>query len=58
MTKETKFKLFIDEHKDNLKMAFAHGNFEDAIKVVFDAGFEEGWKEGMTDATQAPSLEY
>lgn len=39
-------------------MAFAHGNFEDAIKVVFDAGFEEGWKEGMTDAVQAPQLEY
>ncbi len=52
MTKETQFKAFMDEHKDSLKMAFAHGNFEDAIKVVFDAGYAKGWEEGMADSSE------
>jgi hypothetical protein len=58
MSKETKFKTFLDAHKDNLKMAIALGNLDEAIKVIFEAGFEKGWEEGMTDAVQAPDLEY
>lgn len=58
MSLETKYKAFFDDHKDNLKMAIALGNFDEAVKVIFEAGFHKGWEEGMSDCVQSPQLEF
>lgn len=50
MSKQEDFELFVNQNHSNLKMAFTLGNFEDALKVVFDAGYHRGWQEGMNDA--------
>lgn len=52
MGKQEDFDVFLNENRDNLRMAFAHGNFDDALKVVFDWGYQKGWQEGMSDAKQ------
>ena len=43
------FQDYMEENKENLKMAFAHGAFEEACKVLFQYGYERGWEEGMND---------
>lgn len=39
------FKAFIDEHREGLRMAASHGNFDDALKVVFVAGYDRAIKD-------------
>jgi hypothetical protein len=36
------FTEYLERHRDNLKMGLAHGNFDDAIKIVFEAGYQKG----------------
>ena len=36
------FKQYLEENRDNLKMGVAHGSFDEAINVVFLAGFHKG----------------
>ena len=36
------FKQYLEENRDSLKMGVAHGSFDEAIKVVFLAGFHKG----------------
>ena len=36
------FKQFLDENRDSLRMGVAHGSFDEAIKIVFLAGFHKG----------------
>jgi hypothetical protein len=49
---------YLEANRDNLKMSIACGKIDDAIKVIFTAGYQKGWEVGMTDAVQAPQLEY
>ena len=39
---EMTFQDFLDKNRDNLRMGVAHGNFDDAIKIVFTAGYHKG----------------
>jgi hypothetical protein len=43
------FQDYMEENKESLKMAFSHGAFEEACKVLFQYGYERGWEEGMND---------
>ena len=43
------FEGFMEEHRDNLKMGFSHGNFDEACKIIFQYGFERGWEDGVND---------
>lgn len=43
------FELFMDMHKESLRLAFLHGNFEDMCKFTFQHGFERGWEDGVSD---------
>ena len=43
---------FLEEHSGNIKMALAHSNFEDAIKVVFEAGYEAGYMDCASLASE------
>ena len=36
------FKQYLDENRDSLRMGVAHGSFDEAIKIVFLAGFHKG----------------
>lgn len=47
MDLEMSFNEFLEQHKDNLKMGLAHGMFDDAIKLVFSAGFQKGLEHGV-----------
>lgn len=39
---EDRFNQFMVENKDSLRMAMNHGLFEDALKIVYEAGFMHG----------------
>lgn len=39
---EEQFKGFMDVHKENIKMAMLHGNFDEAMEIVFAAGYHSG----------------
>ena len=39
----------MDMHKESLRLAFLHGNFEDMCKFAFQHGFERGWEDGVSD---------
>jgi hypothetical protein len=43
------FDSFMEVHKDSLKMGFAHGNFDEACKIIFQYGFERGWEDGVNE---------
>jgi hypothetical protein len=43
------FEGFMEVHRDSLKMGLAHGNFEEACKIIFQYGFERGWEDGIND---------
>jgi len=36
------FNKFITENRDSLKMALSHGLFEEAMKIVYEAGYLHG----------------
>ena len=48
---------FLDKNRDNLKMGLAHGNFDDAIKIVFRAGFEKGIEHAVSFQQQTKTEE-
>ncbi len=39
---EMTFQDYLEKNRDNLKMGLAHGNFDEAIKLVFTAGYHKG----------------
>lgn len=39
---EEQFKGFMDIHKESIKMAMLHGNFDEAMEIVFAAGYHSG----------------
>ena len=43
------FEGFMEEHRDSIKMGLAHGNFDEACKIIFQYGFERGWEDGVND---------
>jgi hypothetical protein len=44
---EMTFKEYLETNRDNLKMGVAHGNFDDAIRIVFSAGFDKGMEHAV-----------
>ena len=51
------FKQYLDENRDSLKMGVAHGSFDEAIKVVFFAGFHKGMEHAVNFVEQAKTEE-
>jgi hypothetical protein len=52
------FEGFMEVHKDNLKMGFAHhSNFDDACKIIFQYAFERGWEDGVNDGLKMAQRE-
>lgn len=43
MSMEEQFKGFMDVHKESIKMAMLHGNFDKALEIVFSAGYHSAW---------------
>lgn len=42
MSMTEQFKSFMDIHKENIKMAMLHGNFDEAMEIVFASGYQAG----------------
>lgn len=45
MSMEEQFKSFLDQNKENIKMALVHGNFDDAMEIIFSAGYHSGYND-------------
>jgi len=54
---EMTFKEYLETNRDNLKMGVAHGNFDDAIKLVFSAGFNKGIEHAVQFVAQTRTEE-
>ena len=54
---EMTFKQYLEENRDNLRMGVAHGNFDDAIRIVFAAGFDKGLEHAVNFVEQAKTEE-
>lgn len=39
---QDRLEMFINTNRDGIKMALVHGNLDEAIKVIFSAGYESG----------------
>lgn len=53
---EMTFQDFLDKNRDNLKMGVAHGNFEEALKIVFTAGYHKGIEHAVNFKRQDEEL--
>lgn len=54
---EMTFQDFLDKNRDNLRMGVAHGNFDDAIKIVFTAGYHKGIEHAVNFKREADTEE-
>lgn len=45
MSMEEQYKSFMDQHKENIKMALVHGNFDEAMEIIFSAGYKSGFSD-------------
>jgi hypothetical protein len=54
---EMTFKQYLEENRDNLRMGVAHGNFDDAIRIVFTAGFDKGIQHAVSFVEQTKTEE-
>lgn len=52
MSMEDQMQEFLLKNKDGIRMALAHSNFDEAIRVVFSAGYEAGYTECAVLATE------
>ena len=55
---EGRFNVFMGEHAENMKMAVAHGNLEKALRVVFDAGYNQAIKDVYSTVQEDDQSEY
>lgn len=42
MSMQDRLEMFINTNRDGIKMALVHGNLDEAIKVIFSAGYDSG----------------
>lgn len=55
---EGRFNEFMNVHAENMKMAVAHGNLEKALRVVFDAGYNQAIKDVWMTGDEEDQSEY